>query len=66
MSAQILSLARISQDAAKSGQMADDPDTEQFQDGEDRRLAPSRGIAMGVLVSLPLWLLIAAVFYFVL
>lgn len=71
MSAQILSLAQVTHGGAK-GTVADNlaavdaaagPEVEHWQDGEAHRLAPSRGVAMGILVSLPVWLIVGTILY---
>ncbi|MDR3537837.1 MAG: hypothetical protein P4L71_15180 [Acetobacteraceae bacterium] len=61
MSAQILPLGRASHDGANGAAVADD-----LQVGEDRRMAPSRGIVTGILISLPVWAVAGVVIYLVL
>lgn len=61
MSAQILSLGRAPNEGANGAAVAED-----LQAGESRRLAPSRGIAMAIIVSLPVWAVAGVVVYLML
>lgn len=57
MSAQILNLARAGQPTDQSHE------AEAFADAEKQGLRPARGIAIGVVVSLPVWAALALVAY---
>ncbi len=61
MSAQILPLGRAPHEGVHGAAVAED-----LQAGEDRQLAPSRGIAMAIVVSLPVWIMVGVVVYLVL
>ncbi|MBN8874628.1 MAG: hypothetical protein J0H67_17460 [Rhodospirillales bacterium] len=66
MAAEILSLAQQSRPVRPSVTTVDPDDTERFPEVEQHRLLPIRGVVFGIGLSLPVWVAIAAIVYFVL